>query len=80
MAGESTDSLHDALEVLRRKVCRSQVLNHVVEDEECELEALLLVAAEAVRDDLVAQTLHETLNRLLVRLEEGTHELSCGDL
>ena len=62
MVGESTDALHDALEVLWRKVGWSQVLNHVVEDEERELESLLLVAAKAVRDDLVAQTLHETRN------------------
>ena len=56
------------------------MLNHVIKNEEGELEALLLTTAEASWDDLVAETRNKTCNRLSVSLEEGTHELSSCDL
>lgn len=35
------------------------MLNHIIEDEESKFEAFLLLAAEAGRDDFVAQALYE---------------------
>ncbi len=56
------------------------MLNHIVEDEESNLESLLLGGSEALRDNLIAETGDETLNILAVSLEKDTHELSCSDL
>lgn len=56
------------------------MLDHIVEDEECKLEALLLGASEAGRDDLVAEALDKRTTEVLVSLEEGTHELGGSDL
>ena len=55
MVAEATDSLNHLLEVFRREVRRSEVLNHIIDDEEGELQALLLIALEALRDDLGAE-------------------------
>ena len=80
MVAEATDSLHDALEVLSGEIRRAKMLDHIVEDEECKLEALLLGASEAGRDDLVAEALDKRTTEVLVSLEEGTHELGGSDL
>ena len=80
VARETTDCLDNALEVFRGEVRGSQVLNHVIEDEESELEALLLTAAEAARDDLVAKALNKTGDRLSMSLHKSAHKLSSRDL
>lgn len=56
------------------------MLNHIIKDEESKLEALLLGASEASRDDLVAEALDEGTNEVLVSLEQGAHKLSGSDL
>ena len=52
--GIPTDCTDDVLEIRLVKIGWSQVLNHVVKDEESELLALLLRACEAVWNNLVA--------------------------
>ena len=37
VASKSANGLHDTLEVFRREVRRSEVLNHIIDDEESEL-------------------------------------------
>lgn len=44
VTGKATDRLNDSLEVFRGEISWSQVLDHVIKDEEGELVALLLVA------------------------------------
>ena len=56
------------------------MLDHVVEDEQSELEALVLVACEASGDELATQALHYISNKVTVSLEKGAHELSSGNL
>jgi hypothetical protein len=77
---ETADSAHDALEVLSGEVGRPEVLNHVVEDEEGKLVALLLSASEASGNDLVADPLDKVMNERLVGLEKSAHQLSGSDL
>ena len=48
------DCTNDVLEISLVEIGWSQVLNHVVEDEESELLALLLRASEAVWNNLIA--------------------------
>ncbi len=56
------------------------MLNHIVKNEESNLESLLLRGSEALWDDLIAETGDKTLHELAMSLEKNTHELSCGDL
>ena len=80
VAREATDSSDDALEVLRGEVSGSQVLNHVIEDEESELEALLLTAAEAAGNDLVTKACNKSCDVISVSLEKAAHKLSSRNL
>ena len=80
VAREATDSSDDALEVLRGEVSGSQVLNHVIEDEKSELEALLLTAAEAAGNDLVTKACNKSCDVISVSLEKAAHKLSSRDL
>ena len=80
VTGKTTDRLNDSLEVFWGEISWSQVLNHVIKDEEGELVALLLVAREAGRDDVSAKGLHESSHGIFVRLKEAAHELSSSDL
>ena len=80
MVAEIANRLHDALEVFRCEVGRSKVLNHVVHDKESKLQALLLLTLVALRNDLIAKSLNEWIDELLVRLEEDAHQFSSGDL
>ena len=67
------NSLHDALEVFRCEVGRSKVLNHVVHDKESKLLALLLLTRVEWRNHLIAKSLNEWIDELLMRLEEDAH-------
>ena len=80
VASKSANGIHNALEVLGGEVCGSQMLNHIIEDEESKFEAFLLLAAEAGRDDFVAQALYEIRDKLFVSLEERAHQLGSRDL
>ena len=80
VASKSANGLHDTLEVFGREVRGSQMLNHVIEDEQSKFIALLLLACEAGWDDLVAQALYEIRYKLFVSLEERTHQLGSCDL
>ena len=69
MAGEAADGGNDLLEVSRGEVGRSKMLNHIVKNEESNLESLLLSGSEALRDDLIAEFGDKTLHELAVSLE-----------
>ena len=45
------------------------MLNHIVKNEESNLESLLLSGSEALRDDLIAEFGDKTLHELAVSLE-----------
>ena len=49
------------------------MLNHVVHDKESKLKSLLLLTLVACRDHLIAKTLNEWVNELLVGLKEDAH-------
>ena len=80
MIREATDGTNDALELFRREIGWSEVLNHVIKDKESEFEALLFIASEALWNDFIADFLNKAMNVLSVGLEKGTHELSSGNL
>lgn len=80
MIGIPADCTNDVLEIRLIEIGRSQVLNHVVKDEESELLALLLRACEAVWNNFVAQPLYQPSNAFLVRFEELAHQFGCRNL
>ena len=49
------------------------MLNHIVHNEKSKLQTLLLLALIASWDHLIAKSLNEWVNELLVGLEEDAH-------
>lgn len=80
MVCEPTDGTHNVLEVFRREIGWSEVLNHVIKDEESKFVALLLITGKALWNDLIADLLNKPMNELSVGLEKGAHKLSGCDL
>lgn len=56
------------------------MLNHVIKDEKSKLEAFLLIAGEALRNDFITELLDKSRHERLVSLEEASHELGSSDL
>ena len=80
VAGETADGLNHLLEVCSREVRGSEVLNHIIEDEQSELEALLLLASEASGDDFIAKSEDKLCNIVSVGLHEDAHEFGSANL
>jgi len=66
---KAANSLYDSVEVFGAEVCWSEVLNHVIEDEDGELEAFLLVAREGLNKGLGTKLLDKWSNKVFVGLK-----------
>lgn len=67
------DCTDDVLEICLIEIGWPQVLHHIVKDEKGKFLAFLLETSEAVWNDLIAKSLHQTTDTLLVRLEQLAH-------
>lgn len=80
MAGETADGLNHLLEVFGREVRGSEMLNHIVKDEQGELEALLLLAGEASGNDFIAKCEYKLCNKVSMGLHKDAHEFGSANL
>ena len=80
MVAVLADSGHNCEPVLWGKVRWSEVLNHIVKDEDGESVSLDLSASKGLWDELGLAFVDNILNGISVGLEEGSDDLSASGL
>ena len=80
VAGKTADDLNHLKEICLREVCGSEVLNHIIKNEKGKLQAILLLASKASRNDFISKCENKLSNIVSMGLEKDAHEFGSADL